>query len=62
MPTTNAYFEDEEKTLPPLPREEAGWGDARVSLIKRYVGYVEALGGDIKIVATLRGKIVRLPV
>ena len=30
-----------------------------LSLIKRYV---EALGGEIHIVATLRGKIVRLPV
>jgi len=34
-------------------------GDARVSLIKRYV---EALGGELQIVATLRGKVVRLPV
>jgi predicted transcriptional regulator len=34
-------------------------GDARVSLLKRYV---EALGGELQIVATLRGKIVRLPV
>jgi hypothetical protein len=56
MPTTTTGFEDDEKTLPPLPREEAGWGDARVSLIKRYVGYVEAFGGEIRIVATLRGR------
>lgn len=34
-------------------------GDARVSLLKRYV---EALGGELQIVATLRGKVVRLPV
>ena len=34
-------------------------GDVRVSLLKRYV---EALGGELQIVATLRGKIVRLPV
>ena len=33
-------------------------GDARVSLLKRYV---EALGGELQIVATLRGKVVRLP-
>ena len=39
--------------------ERQGGGDARLSLIKRYV---EALGGEIHIVATLRGKIVRLPV
>ena len=39
--------------------ERQGGGDARVSLLKRYV---EALGGEIHIVATLRGKIVRLPV
>jgi predicted transcriptional regulator len=39
--------------------ERQGGADARVSLIKRYV---EALGGEIHIVATLRGKIVRLPV
>jgi predicted transcriptional regulator len=34
-------------------------GDARISLLKRYV---EALGGELQIVATLRGKVVRLPV
>lgn len=34
-------------------------GDARVSLLKRYV---EALGGELQIVATLHGKVVRLPV
>ena len=39
--------------------ERQGGVDARVSLIRRYV---EALGGEIHIVATLRGKIVRLPV
>jgi predicted transcriptional regulator len=39
--------------------ERQGGGDARVSLLKRYV---EALGGEIQIVATLRGKVVRLPV
>jgi predicted transcriptional regulator len=38
--------------------ERRGGGDARVSLLKRYV---EALGGEIQIVATLRGKVVRLP-
>jgi predicted transcriptional regulator len=38
--------------------ERQGGGDARVSLLKRYV---EALGGEIQIVATLRGKVVRLP-
>jgi hypothetical protein len=32
---------------------------AAVSLLKRYV---EALGGELQIVATLRGKVVRLPV
>jgi predicted transcriptional regulator len=39
--------------------ERQGGGDARVSLLKRYD---EALGGEIQIVATLRGKVVRLPV
>ena len=39
--------------------ERQGGGEARVSLLKRYV---EALGGEIQIVATLRGKTVRLPV
>jgi predicted transcriptional regulator len=39
--------------------ERQGGGDARVSLLKRYV---EALGGEIQIVATFRGKVVRLPV
>jgi len=39
--------------------ERQGGGDARVSLLKRYV---EALGGELQIVATLRGKTVRLPV
>jgi predicted transcriptional regulator len=39
--------------------ERQGGGDARVSLLKRYV---QALGGEIQIVATLRGKVVRLPV
>jgi predicted transcriptional regulator len=39
--------------------ERQGGGDARVSLLKRYV---EALGGEIQIVATLQGKVVRLPV
>ena len=34
-------------------------GDARLSLLKRYV---EALGGELQIVATLHGKVVRLPV
>jgi predicted transcriptional regulator len=34
-------------------------GDVRVSLLKRYV---EALGGELQIVATLHGKVVRLPV
>ena len=38
--------------------ERQGGGEARVSLLKRYV---EALGGEIQIVATLRGKTVRLP-
>jgi predicted transcriptional regulator len=33
--------------------------DTRVSLLKRYV---EALGGELKIVATVRGKTVQLPV
>lgn len=39
--------------------ERQGEGEARVSLLKRYV---EALGGEMQIVATLRGKTVRLPV
>lgn len=39
--------------------ERRGEGEARVSLLKRYV---EALGGEMQIVATLRGKTVRLPV
>jgi predicted transcriptional regulator len=39
--------------------ERQGGADARVSLLKRYV---EALGGEIQIVATLQGKVVRLPV
>jgi predicted transcriptional regulator len=34
-------------------------GDVRVSLLRRYV---EALGGELQIVATLRGKVVRIPV
>jgi len=34
-------------------------GDTRLSILKRYV---EALGGELNIVATLRGKTVRLPV
>ena len=34
-------------------------GDARLSILKRYV---EALGGELNLVATLRGKTVRLPV
>jgi hypothetical protein len=34
-------------------------GDARVSLLKRYA---QALWGELQIVATLRGKVVRLPV
>jgi predicted transcriptional regulator len=34
-------------------------GDTRLSILKRYV---EALGGDLKIVATVRGKTIRLPV
>lgn len=34
-------------------------GDTRVSILKRYV---EALGGEMKIVATVRGKTVRLPI
>jgi predicted transcriptional regulator len=33
-------------------------GDTRVSILKRYV---EALGGELNIVATVRGKTVRLP-
>lgn len=34
-------------------------GDTRLSILKRYV---EALGGELSIVATVRGKTVRLPV
>ena len=33
-------------------------GDTRVSILKRYV---EALGGELNIVATVRGRTVRLP-
>lgn len=39
--------------------ERQGGAEARVSLLKKYV---EALGGEVQIVATLRGKVVRLPV
>jgi predicted transcriptional regulator len=42
-----------------ISRLEKQGGDVRVSLLKRYV---EALGGELQIVATLRGKVVRLPV
>jgi predicted transcriptional regulator len=42
-----------------IARLEARGTDTRVSLIKRYV---EALGGEMQIVATLRGKTVRLSV
>jgi predicted transcriptional regulator len=34
-------------------------GDTRLSILKRYV---EALGGELNLVATVRGKTVRLPV
>ena len=34
-------------------------GDTRLSILKRYV---EALGGELKLVATIRGKTVRLSV
>jgi predicted transcriptional regulator len=34
-------------------------GDTRLSILKRYV---EALGGELNLVATIRGKTVRLPV
>jgi predicted transcriptional regulator len=42
-----------------ISRLERQGGDVRVSLLKRYI---EALGGELQIVATLRGKVVRLPV
>jgi predicted transcriptional regulator len=41
-----------------VSRLERQGGDVRVSLLKRYI---EALGGELQIVATLRGKVVRLP-
>jgi len=41
-----------------ISRVETG-GDTRVSILKRYV---EALGGELNIVATVRGKTVRLPI
>jgi predicted transcriptional regulator len=42
-----------------ISRLERQGGDTRLSILKRYV---EALGGELQIVATVRGKSVRLPV
>jgi DNA-binding XRE family transcriptional regulator len=42
-----------------ISRLERQGADTRLSILKRYV---EALGGELQIVATLRGKSVRLPV
>jgi predicted transcriptional regulator len=42
-----------------ISRLERQGSDLRISFLKRYV---EALGGELQIVAKLRGKIVRLPI